>query len=183
MKRAGIIGVSGYTGLELVKILRAHKGFEISYLAATSEGRIDETFPQLTGILDIKIEVADPKTAAQRCDVVFLALPHEKAMEFASAILEFGTTKVVDLSADYRLSLALYEKNYTTHLDPKNLAHAVYGLVELNKEKIKTANLVANPGCYPTSIALGLAPALKNRIVSADGKVVRSKSYLDGPVG
>ena len=161
MKRAGIIGVSGYTGLELVKILLNHKGFEISYLAATSEGRIDEIFPQLAGILDMKVEVADPKVAAQSCDVVFLALPHEKAMEFASAILEFGTTKVVDLSADYRLSLELYEKNYTTHLDPKNLAHAVYGLAELNAQKIATARLVANPGCYPTCSILAAAPFVK----------------------
>ncbi|MBR4141827.1 MAG: NAD(P)-binding domain-containing protein, partial [Campylobacter sp.] len=120
MKKVGIIGVSGYTGLELIKILLRHDEFEISYLAATSESQICEIFPQLSGVLDMKVEIADPKTAAQKCDLVFLALPHEKAMEFAQAILEFGTTKVVDLSADYRLSLELYEKYYTTHLDPKN---------------------------------------------------------------
>ena len=161
MKKVGIIGVSGYTGLELIKILLRHDEFEISYLAASSESEVAEIFPQLRSVLDMQIEIADAKIAAQKCDLVFLALPHEKAMEFASAILSFGTTKVVDLSADYRLSLGLYEKNYTTHLDPKNLAHAVYGLVELNREKIKTANLVANPGCYPTCSILGIAPFLK----------------------
>ena len=179
MKKVGIIGVSGYTGLELIKILLCHDEFEISYLAATSESQICEIFPQLNGVLDMKVEIADPKTVAQKCDLVFLALPHEKAMEFAQAILEFGTTKVVDLSADYRLSLELYEKNYTTHLDPKNLAHAVYGLVELNREKIKTANLVANPGCYPTCSILGITPFLKfmdNKI----GVFIDAKSGVSG---
>ena len=179
MKKIGIIGVSGYTGLELIKILLRHDEFEISYLAASSESEIAEIFPQLRDVLDMQVEIADAKTAAQKCDLVFLALPHEKAMEFARAILEFGTTKVVDLSADYRLSLELYEKNYTTHLDPKNLAHAVYGLVELNREKIKTANLVANPGCYPTCSILGIAPFLKYMDAQI-GVFIDAKSGVSG---
>ena len=179
MKRAGIIGVGGYTGLELVKILLAHKGFEISYLAATSEGEISEIFPQLAGILDMRVQVADPKTAAQSCDVVFLALPHEKAMEFASEILKFPSVKVVDLSADYRLSLELYEKNYTKHLDPLNLAHAVYGLAELNAEKIASARLVANPGCYPTCSVLAAAPFVKY-MDSKIGVFIDAKSGVSG---
>ena len=179
MKKIGIIGVSGYTGLELIKILLRHDEFKISYLAASSESEIAEIFPQLRGVLDMQVEIADAKTAAQKCDLVFLALPHEKAMEFAKAILEFGTTKVVDLSADYRLSLELYEKNYTTHLDPKNLAHAVYGLAELNREKIKTANLVANPGCYPTCSILGIAPFLKYMDAQI-GVFIDAKSGVSG---
>lgn len=179
MKKIGIIGVSGYTGLELIKIILNHSGFKLSYLAATSEGEISEIFPQLAGVLNMKVEIADAKEAAKRCDLVFLALPHEKAMEFARAILEFNSTKVVDLSADYRLSLKLYEKNYTKHLDPKNLSHAVYGLVEINREKIKKARLVANPGCYPTCSILAIAPFV-NFIDKNIGVFIDAKSGVSG---
>ena len=150
MKKVGIIGVSGYTGLELIKILLSHTSFEISYLGALTQGEISEIFPQLRGVLQMPVRVADAADAAKACDLIFLALPHEKAMEFAREILKFKSVKVVDLSADYRLSRELYEKNYTTHLDPRNLAHAVYGLPELNREKIRAARLTANPGCYPS---------------------------------
>ena len=179
MKKIGIIGVSGYTGLELIKIILNHSGFKLSYLAATSEGEISEIFPQLAGVLNMKVEIADAKEAAKRCDLVFLALPHEKAMEFAREILEFNSTKVVDLSADYRLSLKLYEKNYTKHLDPKNLSHAVYGLVEINREKIKKARLVANPGCYPTCSILAIAPFV-NFIDKNIGVFIDAKSGVSG---
>ena len=179
MKKIGIIGVSGYTGLELIKIILNHSDFKLSYLAATSEGEISEIFPQLAGVLNMKVEIADAKEAAKRCDLVFLALPHEKAMEFAREILEFNSTKVVDLSADYRLSLKLYEKNYTKHLDPKNLSHAVYGLVEINREKIKKARLVANPGCYPTCSILAIAPFV-NFIDKNIGVFIFSKSGISG---
>ncbi|CZE46715.1 N-acetyl-gamma-glutamyl-phosphate reductase [Campylobacter geochelonis] len=179
MKRVGIIGVSGYTGVELVKILLNHPEFELSYLAATSEGKIDEIFPQLSGVCELKVEVANAKTASLRCDLVFLALPHEKAMEFASEILSFGTTKVVDLSADYRLSLELYEKNYTTHQDKKNLASAVYGLPELHRKRIKTTNLVANPGCYPTCSILAILPFLPF-LDTKFGVMIDAKSGVSG---
>lgn len=176
--RVGIIGVSGYTGLELIKIILNHPKMELSYIAASSENKIDEIFTQLKGVLDMKVEVANAKIASQKCDLVFLALPHEKAMEFAKEILSFGT-KVVDLSADYRLSLGLYEKNYTTHLDPDNLAHAVYGLVELNREKIKKATLIANPGCYPTCSLLGVLPFAKY-LNSDIGIMIDAKSGVSG---
>lgn len=179
MKRVGIIGISGYTGLELIKILLNHPEMEISYLAASSESDLGDIFTQLKGVFDMKVEVANAKIVSERCDLVFLALPHEKAMEFAREILEFGTTKVVDLSADYRLSLGLYEKNYTKHLDPKNLSHAVYGLVELNREKIRTARLVANPGCYPTCSILAIAPFAKF-IDKKIGIFIDAKSGVSG---
>lgn len=177
--RVGVIGVSGYTGLELIKILLNHPKFELNYLAATSEGRVDEIFPQLSGICDKRVEIADAKEASKRCDIVFLALPHEKAMEFASEILKYGGVKVVDLSADYRLSLGLYEKNYTKHLDPKNLAHAVYGLPEINREKIKKATLIANPGCYPTCSILAISPFVKF-IDEKIGVFIDAKSGVSG---
>lgn len=179
MKKVGIIGVSGYTGLELIKILLSHPGFEISYLGASTQGEISEIFPQLRGVLQMRVEAADARVAAQRCDLIFLALPHEKAMEFAREILKFKSVKVVDLSADYRLSRELYEKNYTTHLDPRNLAHAVYGLPELNREKIRTARLTANPGCYPTCSILALAPFV--RLLDPDtGVFIDAKSGVSG---
>ena len=179
MKKVGIIGVSGYTGLELIKILLSHPGFEISYLGASTQGEISEIFPQLRGVLQMPVRVADAADAVKACDLIFLALPHEKAMEFAREILKFKSVKVVDLSADYRLSRELYEKNYTAHLDPQNLSHAVYGLPELNREKIRTARLTANPGCYPTCSILALAPFV--RLLDPDtGVFIDAKSGVSG---
>ena len=179
MKKVGIIGVSGYTGLELIKALLSHPGFEISYLGASTDGEISEIFPQLRGVFEMRVEAADARVAAQRCDLIFLALPHEKAMEFAREILKFKSVKVVDLSADYRLSRELYEKNYTAHLDPRNLAHAVYGLPELNREKIRAARLTANPGCYPTCSILALAPFVR-LLDPALGVFIDAKSGVSG---
>lgn len=157
MKNVGIIGVSGYTGFELVKLILNHPGLKITYLAASKESKIDEIFPSLKGVFEFDVEVADAKMAAQKCDLIFLALPHKTAMEFAKEILKHDA-KVVDLSADYRLNLANYEKNYTAHLDKENLKNAVYGLVEINRNFIKKATLVANPGCYPTATLLAAIP-------------------------
>ena len=179
MKKVGIIGVSGYTGLELIKALLSHPGFEISYLGASTDGEISEIFPQLRGVFEMRVEAADARVAAQRCELVFLALPHGKAMEFAREILKFKSVKVVDLSADYRLSRELYEKNYTAHLDPRNLAHAVYGLPELNREKIRAARLTANPGCYPTCSILALAPFMR-LLDPALGVFIDAKSGVSG---
>nr|WP_314167609.1 N-acetyl-gamma-glutamyl-phosphate reductase [uncultured Campylobacter sp.] len=179
MKKAGIIGVSGYTGLELIKILLSHPSFEISYLGASADGEINEIFPQLRGVLQMPVHLADAADAAKACDLIFLALPHEKAMEFAREILKFKSVKVVDLSADYRLSRELYEKNYTAHLDPRNLAHAVYGLPELNREKIRAARLTANPGCYPTCSILALAPFVR-LLDPALGVFIDAKSGVSG---
>ncbi|WP_297880016.1 N-acetyl-gamma-glutamyl-phosphate reductase [uncultured Campylobacter sp.] len=179
MKKVGIIGVSGYTGLELIKALLSHPSFEISYLGASAQGEISEIFPQLRGVFEMRVEAADARVAAQRCELVFLALPHEKAMEFAREILKFKSVKVVDLSADYRLSRELYEKNYTAHLDPRNLAHAVYGLPELNREKIRAARLTANPGCYPTCAILALAPFVR-LLDPALGVFIDAKSGVSG---
>lgn len=179
MKKAGIIGVSGYTGLELIKILLSHPNFEISYLGASADGEINEIFPQLRGVLQMPVHLADAADAAKACDLIFLALPHEKAMEFAREILKFKSIKVVDLSADYRLSRELYEKNYTAHLDPRNLAHAVYGLPELNREKIRAARLTANPGCYPTCSILALAPFVR-LLDPALGVFIDAKSGVSG---
>lgn len=159
----GIVGISGYTGLELLKLLLNHKYFHINYLANTQGGTnladihtmLDSVAPQL------KIHKANAKEAAKACDVLFLALPHKHSMAFVKTALESKPTlKIIDLSADYRLNKAHYEAYYDKHIDTKNLSKAIYGLVEYNRAKIKNANLVANPGCYPTASLLGLLPFL-----------------------
>jgi N-acetyl-gamma-glutamyl-phosphate reductase len=155
-----IIGASGYTGLELIKILVMHPTFNITYVA-TSEGGValDALHPALKDVFTCNVEKASAAAIAQHCELAFLALPHQASMGFAKALLESGV-KVVDLSADYRLELDTYEKHYCEHVDKAHLKEAVYGLPELNRHKIKSANLVANPGCYPTASILGLVPFL-----------------------
>ncbi len=156
--KVGVVGVSGYTGLELVKMLLLHPKFELVY-AANSEGgsKISDLHPSLLGVCDIDVEKADAKEAASRCELVFLALPHKTAMVFVKPLVEYGC-RVVDLSADYRLPLEVYERYYTEHTDKENLPKAAYGLPELFRSKIASAQIVANPGCFPTSAILGALP-------------------------
>ena len=155
-----VIGASGYTGLELLKILIHHPVFTITYVA-TSEGGVslDALHPSLKDVFTCSVEKADVAQIASRCDVVFLALPHQASMSFVKELLPRGV-KIVDLSADYRLEQQTYEQYYCPHEDVAHLNRAVYGLPELYRERIKTASLVANPGCYPTAAILGLLPFL-----------------------
>jgi len=158
--RVAVVGVSGYTGLELLKILLDHDKFEVVYLGASENGgEIENTHPSLKSLCELSIEKADAKEIAKRCELAFLALPHKASMGFAKELLELGV-KVVDLSADYRLDLETYEKFYCPHEDKEHIKDAVYGLPELYKDKLKGAKLVANPGCYPTATILGLLPFL-----------------------
>nr|MBP3724486.1 N-acetyl-gamma-glutamyl-phosphate reductase [Campylobacter sp.] len=175
--RAGIVGVGGYTGLELVKILLNHPKFDLVYTAATSQNQLNAIFPMLKGICDMQVEIADPNEIKKRCDIVFLALPHTQGMAFAKELI--GSVKIVDLSADYRVSKENYEKNYCEHLDTQNLKNAVYGLVELNRENIKNANLVANPGCYPTCSILAITPFAK-LLDDKFGVMIDAKSGVSG---
>ena len=155
-----IIGASGYTGLELIKSLIQHPHFKITYIA-TTEGDIKATqlHPSLVGVFEQDVYKVDTQEVAKQARLAFLALPHKTAMGVAKELLALGV-KVVDLSADYRLELEAYEKHYGEHEDKENLKEAIYGLPELNREKIKEAYLVANPGCYPTASLLGLLPFL-----------------------
>lgn len=174
----GIIGVSGYTGLELIKIILQHPIFKIDYIANSDGGQqISDLHPSLQGIFNLPIEKANVKEAARKCELVFLALPHKSSMEFAQKILEHNV-KVIDLSADYRLSQENYESNYAQHTDTKNLKHAVYGLTEYAKDFIKNATLVANPGCYPTATLLGLLPFLP--YLEGESIFVDAKSGVSG---
>jgi N-acetyl-gamma-glutamyl-phosphate reductase len=155
-----IIGASGYTGLELIKILINHPHFAIRYIA-TSEGGVSasELHPSLAGVFEQDVQKADAKEVAKHATLAFLALPHKAAMGFAKELLDLHV-KVVDLSADYRLELEAYERHYCEHEDKEHLSEAVYGLPEIHKARIQNARLIANPGCYPTASILGILPFL-----------------------
>ena len=174
MTKVAIVGISGFTGLELLKIILNHPLFELVYVGASEE--VDDVVsihPSLYSLVSKKVNKADAKDISKVADLAFLALPHKASMGFAKELLEFGV-KVVDLSADYRLKLETYEKYYCPHEDKEHLKDAVYGLPEMFKERIKKANLVANPGCYPTATILGLLPFLpfldRNYPVMIDAK-------------
>ncbi len=156
-----IVGATGYTGLELVKILLNHPNFNITYIAnSTGNTTIDTLHPCLDSVIDMEVQKADAKEIAKVSSLCFLALPHKTSMGFAKQLLELDV-KVVDLSADYRLELDTYEKYYCPHEDKENLPSSVYGLPEFYEDEIKKANLVANPGCYPTASLLALIPFVK----------------------
>jgi len=160
----GIVGATGYTGLELVKMLINHPIFNLNYIANSEGGTtINKLHPSLNGVCEESVHKADIKDIVLHCEVVFLALPHKTAMEYVKPLIEKGV-KVVDLSADYRLTQEVYEEFYTTHTDSENLSHVVYGLPELFREELKSAKLIANPGCFPTSALLGLLPFMKKRV-------------------
>ena len=182
MLKVAIIGASGYTGLELIRILHCHP--EVAVTCLTSEQsagkRISDVFPNLRGRCDIVLENLEPVRVAEKADIIFTALPHKAAMEVVPTFLKLGK-KVIDLSADYRLSdPAVYGEWYEPHLNPTNLKKAVYGLPEIRRTKIKSAKLVANPGCYPTSIILGLAPLLKSGLIDLASIIADSASGVTG---
>ena len=160
----GVIGASGYTGLELVKILINHPKFDLSYVSNSEGGvMLSELHPSLSGVYECKVLKADIDDIAQECELVFLALPHKTAMAYVKPLRAKGV-KVVDLSADYRLPQDIYEEFYCPHTDVDNLSHVVYGLPEMFREELKSAKLVANPGCFPTSAILGLLPFMDKRV-------------------
>lgn len=179
MIKVAVIGASGYTGLELIKMIVKHPTFELAYVA-TSEGGVTltELHPSLLGVYQCDVEKADAKAVAQECELAFLALPHKTAMGFVKELIALDV-KVVDLSADYRLEKERYEAHYVEHIDAANLEHAVYGLPELNKEAIKGAKLVANPGCYPTASILAALPFMDYQ-VQGSPLIVDAKSGVSG---
>ena len=159
----GIVGATGYTGLELVKMLINHPTFHLNYIANSEGGTtINALHPSLSGVCEDEVLKADVDVMAKECSLVFLAVPHKTAMAYVKPLIAAGV-KVVDLSADYRLEQSLYEEFYVPHTDPENLSHVVYGLPEMNREALKSAKLVANPGCFPTSAILGLLPFMSKR--------------------
>ena len=182
MIRVAIAGASGYTGFELIRLLGAHPEVELSTISSRGfEGsRLDGVYPALKGHCNLVFQAPEPQALAANTDLVFTALPHQAAMELVPELLARGV-KVIDLSADYRLRDAgVYEAWYQAHKNPELLAEAVYGLPELYRERIASARLVANPGCYPTSVILALAPLLVAGLVVPESVIADSKSGVTG---
>jgi len=179
MINIGVVGASGYTGLELVKMLVMHPKFNLTYLATTQgETSIDQLHPSLSEVISLQVDKANADDVAKHCNLVFLALPHKASMGFAKKLLEKGV-KVVDLSADYRLELDTYEAHYCEHEDKAHLDEAVYGLIEYYREDLKKTDLAAGPGCYPTATLLGILPFIPYIDTSAP-LFVDAKSGVSG---
>jgi len=181
--RVGIIGATGYTGEELVRILAKHPHAEIHYVSGKEdrEVKIQGIFPYLKGSLDLECKAFSAEEAIEKSELVFLSLPHTVSMTFAPLFLKAGK-KVIDISADYRLkNEKAYEEFYcTAHKDLTNLERAVYGLPEMNRERIKTARLVANPGCYSTGAILGVLPGIKKGLFDLNSIQIDAKSGVTG---
>jgi len=176
--RVAVIGASGYTGLELIRLLALHPEVEITHITSRQyDGeQISSVFPSLAGVVSLSCEPVDVAKISATTDFVFTALPHKTAMNVVPDFLNHGC-RVVDLSADYRLQdVFVYEQWYQAHSSPELITEAVYGLPELDRKRIESARLVANPGCYPTSVALALAPLLKHSIIDHRTIIVDSKS-------
>ncbi|MEQ1440684.1 N-acetyl-gamma-glutamyl-phosphate reductase [Fontimonas sp. SYSU GA230001] len=182
MIKIGIVGGTGYTGAELLRLLARHPHARIEVLTSRKEAglRADRLFPQLRGHCELPFEAPDPARLAA-CDAVFFATPHGTAMQMAPALVDAGV-RVIDLSADFRLAdAAEFQRWYgLEHTCPELLAEAVYGLPEVNRAQIAKARLVANPGCYPTSVQLGFLPLLEAGVIHADGMIADCKSGVSG---
>lgn len=183
--RAGLVGVTGYTGMELTRLLAGHPSMRLVRATSRTEaGRpLSDIYPFLRGLPggDVVMTPPDPDELAADCDLAFLAVPHGAAMETGAALRRRGL-RVVDLSADFRLrDPDVYETWYKTpHTRRTELPQAVYGLPELYAGDVEKAGLVANPGCYPTAAILGLYPALRHGLVETDGIVIDAKSGATG---
>ncbi|NIP99979.1 MAG: N-acetyl-gamma-glutamyl-phosphate reductase [Nitrospinaceae bacterium] len=182
MARVSIAGATGYTGIELLRLLVNHPEVEIGSLTADSHAgkNICEVAPSLKGWVDQTLVELTPD-AGKECDVLFLALPHTASMKYVPELLQ-GGCKIVDLSVDYRLREAEDYRSWyqTPHLNPELLDQAVYGLPEIHRKEIQTAQLVANPGCYPTGAILALAPIMSQAWADPATIVIDSKSGVSG---
>jgi N-acetyl-gamma-glutamyl-phosphate reductase len=182
MIKVGIVGGTGYTGVELLRLLAQHPQAEV--VSITSRGdagmSVADMYPSLRGRVDLRFE--DPaKANLAACDVVFFATPNGIAMQQAPALLDSGV-RVIDLAADFRIKdIAEWEKWYgMAHACPDWVERAVYGLPELNRELIPSARLIANPGCYPTAVQLGFMPLIKAGLVDVSSLIADSKSGVSG---
>ncbi len=183
MITVGIVGGTGYTGVELLRLLLRHPDVQVTLLTSRTEAgrRVDDMFPSLRGHTDLCYSDLNIEELKQ-CDVVFFATPHGVAMKHAAELVA-ANTKVIDLAADFRLqNLEQFEKWYgLEHACPEILKDSVYGLSELNREQIKQANVIGNPGCYPTTVQLGLAPVLKAQgLVKPESIIIDAKSGVSG---
>jgi N-acetyl-gamma-glutamyl-phosphate reductase len=182
MIKAGIVGGTGYTGVELLRLLAQHPEVELTAITSRAERgvAVSELFPNLRGHVGLAFVTPD-ESVLKTCDIVFFATPNGTAMQMAPALLEAGV-KIIDLAADFRLRHAEdWEKWYgMPHACPELLQEAVYGLPESNREAIRTARLVANPGCYPTAIQLGFLPLIEAGLVDTRHLIADAKSGVSG---
>lgn len=181
--KVGIVGTSGYAGAELLRLLHNHPDVSIEYVASTSKAgqRVGDVLPALEGQVDLVLEPPDTTAMADRCDVVFTATPHGVSQDLAKELIGSGTV-LIDIASDFRFSdVSIYESWYNqAHNAPELVGQAVYGLVELFRDRIKEANLIANPGCYPTSALLALAPLAAANVIDLGSIVICSMSGVSG---
>jgi N-acetyl-gamma-glutamyl-phosphate reductase len=180
--KVGIVGGTGYTGVELLRLLSQHPNVELTAITSRTEDGLPvaSMFPNLRGHVSLVFSTPE-KARLDECDVVFFATPHGVAMAQAESLLAAGV-KIIDLAADFRLQdVAVFERWYKIpHACPDILAESVYGLVELNRDALAKARVVGNPGCYPTTVLLGLAPLLEKKLVELDTLIADSKSGVSG---
>ena len=180
--KIGIVGGTGYTGVELLRLLAQHPHAEITLITSRGEAGtpVSAMFPSLRGRIDLEF-TAPSDVALKQCDIVFFATPNGIAMQQARALYDAGT-RIIDIAADFRIKdIPTWEKWYgTQHACPELVAEAVYGLPEFNREKIRGARIVANPGCYPTAVQLGFMPLLRNRQVDLRQLIADAKSGVSG---
>lgn len=182
MLKVGIIGVTGYTGMELVRILLSHPNVQLSYASSRSWAgkKLDDAIPHLYETSELVLSNFDAADVSDKAEFFFVCLPHGESMGVVGLLRQAGS-KVVDLSADFRLTdSSVYEQWYGTHTHKDLIPAAVYGMPELYRERILAADLVANPGCYPTSVILGLAPLLTQGMIDPDSIIIDSKSGVSG---
>jgi N-acetyl-gamma-glutamyl-phosphate reductase len=182
MVRVGIVGATGYAGAELVRILSGHPQVELSVLTSRQFAgvKFDRVYPALAGCVNLTCVELDVENVCDGAEIVFLALPHQLPMTLVPQFLKRGV-RVLDLSADFRFNdPAVYESAYQPHTARSLLARAVYGLSEIYAEAIRGADLVGNPGCYPTSALLPLIPLVRENLLDLDTVIVDSKSGVSG---
>lgn len=182
MIKVGIVGGTGYTGVELLRLLASHPQVELQMITSRSEEgtAVADMYPNLRGHVDLKFTVPDTEQLKQ-CDVVFFATPNGVAMTQVPELLDAGV-KVIDLAADFRIrDIDVWQQWYgMEHACPDLVTDAVYGLPEINRDAIRVAKLVANPGCYPTAVTLGFLPLLEEGLVKLDGLIADCKSGASG---
>ena len=180
--KIGVVGGTGYTGVELLRLLAQHQHCELKVITSRQEAGtpVAAMFPNLRGRVDLDFS-APSDAALKQCDIVFFATPNGVAMQQTRTLFDAGV-KVIDIAADFRIKdIATWEKWYATkHACPELVAEAVYGLPEINREKIKSARIVANPGCYPTAVQLGFLPLLKSGKVDLEHLIADAKSGVSG---
>ncbi|KIL72412.1 N-acetyl-gamma-glutamyl-phosphate reductase [Bacillus badius] len=181
--KAAVIGATGYGGIELIRLLSNHPDFSLHSVYSSSKDQVPATedYPHLKDICPLPLMKIDPEEITSECDAVFLAVPSGASSALSPKLLK-NNTKVIDLSGDLRLkNPEHYEKWYKkTPADLHTLNQAVYGLTEWNREAVKSANLLSNPGCYPTAALLGLAPAIQGEVIDESGIIIDAKSGVSG---